>query len=100
MRVLPIAASLALLATPVLATAPATPAGAAQPSAQAPARALVHAKSAPIWSEPRANSRKVHTVFAGADVDVLGTQGEWSHVRNGTHTGWIESNLLQPARAQ
>lgn len=84
----------ALIATPTMA---ATPERAdAAPVAHGAARALVHAKSTAIWSEPHTGSRKVQTVFAGNAVDVLGTRGEWTHVRSGGHEGWVESNTLEP----
>ena len=91
------ASVLALVASPALAAAPQQAAATNAPiTLQPPARALVHAKSAPIWSEPRSGSRKVETVFAGTGVDILGTEGAWTHVHTGRHNGWIASRLLTP----
>lgn len=86
--------SAALIATPTLAAAPDRPDVAH--TAHGAQRALVHAKSTAIWSEPHAGSRKLQTVFAGHAVDVLGAEGEWTHVRSGGHEGWIESHTLRP----
>ena len=86
-----------LMAVPAYAAAPQQAGVANTPiTLQPPARALVHAKSAPVWSEPRNGSRKVETVFAGTGVDILGTEGAWTHVHTGRHSGWISSNLLRP----
>lgn len=91
------ALALSLVAAPAYAAAPQQAGAASTPiTLQPPARALVHAKSAPVWSEPRSGSRKVETVFAGTGVDILGTEGAWTHVHTGRHNGWIASSLLRP----
>ncbi len=57
--------------------------------------AAVHAKSAPIRLEPSSRAHLVQTVFGGHAVEVIGQRGDWTHVRNGQHVGWMQSQTLE-----
>ena len=90
----------ALMAAPALAAGPQqtiTPSALPSTAATSP-HAVVHAKSAPIRSEPSSRAHLVQTVFGGHAVEVIGKRGDWTHVRNGRHVGWMQSHTLEPVR--
>ncbi|MBI5647180.1 MAG: SH3 domain-containing protein [Ignavibacteriae bacterium] len=56
--------------------------------------AKVNAENVKLRAQPSAKARIVATLKKGGEVSVLEQKAEWSRVRAGKNTGWLESSRL------
>jgi uncharacterized protein YgiM (DUF1202 family) len=62
--------------------------------AQAADTVTVKSSYANLRAEPTTHSTKLGTVNHGAKLEVLGTSGDWTQVKSGDKTGYINNKLL------
>jgi uncharacterized protein YgiM (DUF1202 family) len=80
--------------TPTLATLLLLGAAALAWPAQAADTVTVKSSYANLRSEPTTHSTKLGTVKHGAKLEVVGTSGDWTQVKSGDKTGYINNKLL------
>jgi hypothetical protein len=61
---------------------------------QSAGAAKVRVKSAVLRSAPDVKSRKLNSLRRGTKLQVLGSSGDWSHVKVGKWDGYVMSSLL------
>ncbi|MFN7942432.1 MAG: SH3 domain-containing protein [Thermoanaerobaculia bacterium] len=77
---------------------------AAAQAAPSPATLVVATDQARIRAAPRLDARVISSLMSGAEVEDLGSQGEWKHIRlrqeNGQIEGWMHGSLFSPKGAE
>ena len=52
-------------------------------------------KDTAVAAQPNSSAKTVTTLNAGTQVNVIDTNGEWTHIQSGTYDGYVPTGALK-----